>query len=259
MIHEASAVTPVPMPSKPKVAVTTGAVDARLGPYIDALERAGAEPWTLSPDMRVASGEVLAHVGALVLTDGEDVRPPAPQGETGGEALNARYNDARDEMELGLVRAALDDDLPIYGIGRGMVVLNLAMGGGLIGRLDGHPSGALSSEGDEPRYHHIYISPGSKLAAVVGSGGFVRVNSLHRQGVREAQKSPRLLASAYSLDDGLIEALESPAHRWVIAVQFNPERRMEVPPHFDRLFQSLVERATERISLKMGINSFGSA
>ena len=244
------------MPSKPKVVVTTGAVDTRLDPYIDALERAGAEPWTLSPDMRVASDEVLAQAGALVLTDGEDVRPPAPQGETGGED---QYNDARDEMELGLVRAALDDDLPIYGIGRGMVVLNLAMSGGLIGRLDGHPSGALSSEGDEPRYHHIYISPGSKLAAVVGSGGFVRVNSLHRQGVREAQKSPRLLASAYSLDDGLIEALESPAHRWVIAVQFNPERRMEVPPHFDRLFQSLVERASERISLKMGINSFGSA
>ena len=162
-------------------------------------------------------------------------------------------------MELGLVRAALDDDLPIYGIGRGMAVLNLAMGGGLIGRLDGHPSGARSDASDEPRYHHIYISPGSKLAAVVGSGGFVRVNSLHRQGVREAQKSPRLLASAYSVDDGVIEALESPAHRWVIAVQFNPERRMEVPPHFDRLFQSLVERASERISLKMGINSFGSA
>ena len=244
------------MSSKPLVAVTIGAVDAHLDPYLDALERAGAEPWTLSPDMRVASDEVLAHVGALVLTDGEDVKTSPSQEDTCGED---RYNDARDEMELGLVRAALDDDLPIYGIGRGMVVLNLAMGGGLIGRLDGHSSGALSSEGDEPRYHHIYISPGSKLAAVVGSGGFVRVNSHHRQGVREAQKSSLLMASAYSLDDGLIEALESPTHRWVIAVQFNPERRMEVPPHFDRLFQSLVERASERISLKMGINSFGSA
>ena len=244
------------MPSKPKVVVTTGAVDARLDPYIDALERAGAEPWPLSPDMGVTTDEVLAQVGALVLTDGEDVRPPTPQEDTDGES---QYNDARDEMDLRLARAALDDDLPIYGIGRGMAILNLAMGGGLIGRLDGHPSGPRSDASDEPRYHHIYISPGSKLAAVVGSGGFVRVNSLHRQGVREAQKSPLLLASAYSLDDGVIEALESPAHRWVIAVQFNPERRMEVPPHFDRLFQSLVERASERISLKMGVNSFGSA
>ena len=244
------------MSAKPLVAVTTGVADARLEPYLDALERAGAEPWPLSPDMGLTTDEILAHTGALVLTDGEDVRPPNRTEDSGGEV---HYNDARDEMELLLARAALDDDLPIYGIGRGMAVLNLAMGGGLIGHLDGHPPGARADESEGPRYHHIYISPGSKLAAVVGSGGFVRVNSLHRQGVREAQKSPRLLASAYSLDDGLIEALESPAHRWVIAVQFNPERRMEVPPHFDRLFQSLVERAAERISLKMGLNSFGSA
>ena len=252
MSHESRPNARVPMSAKPLVAVTTGAADVRLEPYLDALERAGAEPWPLSPDMGLTTDEILAHTGALILTDGVDVSIP----DYGGED---RYNGARDEMELSLTRAALDDDLPIYGIGRGMVVLNLAMGGGLIGHLDGHPPGARADESEGPRYHHIYISPGSKLAAVVGSGGFVRVNSLHRQGVREAQKSPRLLASAYSLDDGLIEALESPAHRWVIAVQFNPERRMEVPPHFDRLFQSLVERAAERISLKMGLNSFGSA
>ena len=244
------------MSSKPLVAVTTGAVDAHLDSYIDALERAGAEPWPLSPDMGLTTDEVLAHAGALVLADGEDVRPPDIQEDSRGET---RFNDERDRMEMDLCRAALDDDLPIYGIDRGMAILNLAMGGGLIGRLDGHPPGTGLDSSADPSHHSIYISPGSKLAAVVGSGGFVRVNSLHGQGVREAQKSHRLLASAYSLDDGLIEALESPAHRWVIAVQFNPERRMEVPPHFDRLFQSLVERAEERISLKMAINSFGSA
>ena len=257
MSHESRPNARVPMSSKPLVAVTTGAADALLEPYLDALERAGAVPWALSPDMGLTTDEVLAQAGALVLTDGEDVRPPNPMEDSGGESL---YNDARDEMELSLARAALDDDLPIYGIGRGMAVLNVAMGGSLVGRLEGHPpSPSADSSSKESPYHHIYISPGSKLAAVVGSGGFVRVNSHHCQGVREAQKSPRLLASAYSLDDGLIEALESPAHRWVIAVQFNPELRMEVPPHFDRLFQSLVERASERTSLKMSINSFGSA
>ena len=92
-------------------------------------------------------------------------------------------------------------------------------------------------------YHRIYIAPGSKLAAVVGAGGFVRVNSRHSRGVTEAQKSPRLLAAAYSIDDGMIEALESPDHDWVIGVQFRPELRREIPPQFDRLFQGLVERA----------------
>ena len=93
--------------------------------------------------------------------------------------------------------------------------------------------------------HHIFISPGGKLAAVVGSGGFVRVNSRHSRGLREAQKGKRLLASAYSLEDGVIEALESPAHRLVIGVQFSPERFNELPPHFMRLFQSLADRAKE--------------
>ena len=124
------------MSAKPLVAVTTAAADARLEPYIDALERAGAEPWPLSPDMGLTTDEVLSRAGAMVLTDGEDVRPPNPLKESGGED---RYNDALDEMELSLARAALDDDLPIYGIGRGMAVLNVAMGGSLIGRLEGHP------------------------------------------------------------------------------------------------------------------------
>ena len=75
----------------------------------------------------------------------------------------------------------------------------------------------------------------------------MRVNSRHSNGIREAQKSSWLLASAYSLEDGVIEALESSRHRWIIGVQFRPERRMEVPPHFDRLFQSLLERAAERM------------
>jgi gamma-glutamyl-gamma-aminobutyrate hydrolase PuuD len=63
--------------------------------------------------------------------------------------------------------------------------------------------------------------------------------------VAEANKSPKLMASAYSLEDGLIEGLESPLHRWVIGVQFHPELRGEMPPHFDRLFDGLVGRAKD--------------
>ena len=143
-----------------------------------------------------------------------------------------------------LLRAALDDDMPIYAVGSGMRLLNTALGGKPSVSVDNH----AAQDDETSAYHHIYIAPGSRLAAVVGSGGFVRVNSRHTHGIREAQKSPWLLASAYSLEDGVIEALESSRHRWVIGVQFRPERRMEVPPHFDRLFQSLLERAAERMS-----------
>ncbi len=146
-----------------------------------------------------------------------------------------------------LLREALDEDMPIYAIGGGMQLLNVALGGKSGIPVDEHVD-VGDDGGAESAYHHIYIAPGSRLAAVVGSGGFVRVNSRHDKGIREAQKSPWLLASAYSLEDGVIEALESSRHRWVIGVQFRPERRMEVPPHFDRLFQSLLERAMERMN-----------
>ena len=233
---------------RPLVAVTAGRVDSHLQKYVDAVERSGGEPWVLTPDASITASEVVRRAGALVLTGGEDIEPHQYGEQPSSDIDYMPFDSARDEMELSITRAALDDDLPIYGICRGMQLLNVALGGRLVQHLEGHSGTELEDNEWEASYHHIYISPGSKLAAVVGSGGFVRVNSLHHQGVREAQKSPHLLASAYSLEDGLIEALESPRHRWVIAVQFHPERRMEVPPHFDRLFQSLVERAVERLA-----------
>lgn len=150
------------------------------------------------------------------------------------------------DAEVALMRAALDRDMPMYAIGGAMLTLNIALGGLPPRPLDNHAAADCGAD-CASEYHHIYIAPGSRLAAVVGSGGFVRVNSRHRRGIREAQKSAWLLASAYSLEDGAIEALESARHRWVIGVQFRPERRMELPPHFHRLFQSLAERAAERM------------
>jgi len=151
------------------------------------------------------------------------------------------------DSAIAMLRSALDDDLPIYAVGDGMHLLNTAFGGKPAQTIPEHAA-VDENDGVVSSYHHIYIAPGSRLAAVVGSGGFVRVNSRHHKGIHEAQKSPLLLASAYSIEDGTIEALESSRHRWVIGVQFRPERRMEVPPHFDRLFQSLLERAMERMN-----------
>lgn len=240
------------MARRPLIAITGGAPDERFERYVDGVERAGGEPLPVFPNGGASAEDTLRRAGALVLTGGVDI-DPARYGEDPDPTIPYMpFDGARDEMELSITHAALDDDMPIYGICRGMQLLNVAMGGKLAQHVDDHLGEGSVDAGFEPRYHHIYISPGSKLAAVVGSGGIVRVNSYHHQAVREAHKSPRLLASAYSLEDGLVEALESPVHRWVIAVQFHPERRMELPPHFDRLFQSLVERAEERLGATAG-------
>ena len=216
--------------SKGPVIGITAATEATAEPYAAVVERSGGVPLTILPDDALSPEKALPRLGGMVVSSGADAA--ADEGGEGG----------RHAGEVRLLKAALDVNMPVLGIGSGMQVLNVALGGTVIQSVAGH--GPSRQGGEEvSSYHRIYIAPGSKLAAIVGSGGFVRVNSRHRHGVTEGHKSPLLLASAYSLDDGVIEALESPGHDWVIGVQFHPERRLEIPPHFDRLFQGLVERA----------------
>ncbi len=191
--------------------------------HVAAVCRAGGEPLVIAD-----WGAAFDRIDGLVMA-------AAPRIQEGGR------EGAQDAADCTL--RALNSGLPILATGSGFVSLNVAAGGSMV-EVDGHAAGP--DGGEEPAYHRIYIAPGGKLAATVGSGGFVRVNSRHTYGVREAQKAPWLLATAYSLEDGVIEALESPEHAWVIGVQFGPQRRGELPPHFDRLFDSLVAHARSR-------------
>ena len=209
--------------------------------YMEAVQWAGGQ--VLLCTLRGGDGLVAAleQSGGLMLIGGPDIHPSmygqVPQAQAGLE-----LSEKRDDLDKRALAYALEHDMAVFAICRGMQVLNVAFGGGLIPDLPGHrmerKDGAWI-----PAHHSIYISPGSKLAAVIGSGGFSKVNSLHHQGLREAQKSPRLLASAYSLEDGIIEGLESPEHDWVIGLQCHPERMKEVPLSFRYLFQGFVERA----------------
>ena len=123
------------MSDRPLIAVTASDAGDDLRPFLDAVERAGAEPWPITAGYALTADEILARAGALVLSDGPDVNP-ARYGQSPGP--EAEYDDARDRMEIALVRAALDVDLPVYGVGRGMHVLNVALGGALLQDVDGH-------------------------------------------------------------------------------------------------------------------------
>ena len=142
-----------------------------------------------------------------------------------------------------LLEAALRVDMPVLATGGGMHALNRHFGGG--NALDA-PAHFPKDEAESLR-HQIYLSPGSKMAAIIGSAGMFRVNSRHRKGIREPQRAERLMTIAYQLDDGVIEGLESKEHSWVIGVQFQPERSEEVPASFNNLFLGLVERAQDFI------------
>lgn len=213
-------------------------------PYIDALEPWGADSVLLLPEE--SSDFNLSHfrLDGLLVTCGEDINPKH-YGQRKNPNAKLELNEVRDQVEFGFLRQALDQDLPVLGICRGLQALNVVTGGSLIQDLPGHLKAVASNELRGPEYHRIWISPGSKLAAILGSGGQVRVNSFHHQGLREAQKSPLLLASAYSINDSVIEAVESPYHKWVVAVQWHPENQREVPKQFQRLFYALVVESSK--------------
>ena len=212
-------------------------------PYLKATESLGLDVRLLLPGESGAApaDELMDGVGGLLLSGGPDV-DPALYGAVPDPGAGLYLDRALDDLEFRVLEYALQRDMPVLAICRGMQALNVAFGGQLIQDLPGHRA---RKDGDRwvSESHQIYLAPGSKAAPIIGSAGFFRVNSRHHQGLREPQKAPRLMATAYSVEDGYIEGLESPEHSWVIGLQCHPERQDEVPASFANLFKAFRDRA----------------
>jgi putative glutamine amidotransferase len=199
--------------------------------YWRRLREVGLEPLDHS-----AAGKTLAGAHGLMLTGGIDV-DPALYGEAPAPEVD-NINRARDEFELGLLREALDRDLPVLAICRGHQLLNVALGGSLLQHIE-----SRAHEDDEQRlsaHHDVSIVEGTKLHAIYGRER-LHVNSRHHQAVTPDRVAPGLTVSA-TTDNGLVEAMESNAHTWVVSVQWHPERPDLHIPNFDaearRLFEA---------------------
>ena len=209
--------------------------------YLDEMVKREVAECLLVPRSSARVQETISSVDGLLFTGGPDVDPQR-YGQARDPKAGLVLSPRRDRWEMALLEAALVRDMPVLAICRGMQLLNVAFGGTLMQDLPGHRLEKQNGEW-ELVHHQVYISPGCKLAAILGSGGFVKVNSLHHQGLRESQKATALMASAYSLEDGVIEALESPSHDWIIGVQWHNECERELPKSFGRLFDGLIERS----------------
>lgn len=235
-------------PTKPLIAISTSTFTGDDAEHCStSVERAGGEPWLITPGNGLSPDEILSKVSGLLITGGEDIHP-SWYGQNPEPDAHVRALPARDEFEQPLLRAALNADYPVLCICRGFQALNVAMGGTLIQHLEGHRTEKEEGQDEGFVFHRIFITPGSKLTSILGIGGFVRVNSWHHQGIREANRAAGLITSAYSLDDGLVEGLESHNHDWVVGVQCHPETPGGVPPYFENLFKGFVERAARRLS-----------
>jgi putative glutamine amidotransferase len=150
----------------------------------------------------------------------------------------------RDEFELAVLQQALDADIPVLAICRGHQLLNVALGGTLLQHIEGDGHRA-HKEGDMPsRWHAVQLEP-RRLPAIFGVDE-MEVNSRHHQAVLPGMLAPGLRPLAYSAD-GIVEAVESARHSWVLGVQWHPERPEPEHPGFAErnraLFQALVGAA----------------
>lgn len=193
--------------------------------YYRSIQAAGAS-------FVIVKGDLLPPgVSGLLLTGGTDVNP-ALYGEKRSPETD-RPNRARDANELALLRQALDGDLPVLCICRGHQLLNVALGGSLLQHIEGDPHRARPD--GESRWHEVTVL-GGRLAEVYGPSATLRVNSRHHQAVTDGRLAPGLRVTARS-PDGLIEGFESESHRWVMGVQWHPERP-EMHPGSDPLFEA---------------------
>ncbi len=187
----------------------------RIEAYWERLRGAGLDPVDLhDPSSR------LDDVRGLVLTGGVDI-DPARYGEAPHPRAQAP-DPARDEFELGLLDAALRRDLPVLAICRGHQLLNVCLGAGLLQHIEDWSHASQRDEERTSATHAVAVETESRLATWLGAGELV-VNSRHHQGVVPQRLAAGLRVAALS-PDGIVEAVESERHAWVIGVQWHPER-----------------------------------
>lgn len=209
--------------------------------YVWAVERAGGVPVIL-PVLRDNTGaeRVLGALDGLLLSGGADVAA-YHYGETQHEKVDG-VDEERDATELALLKVALAQDMPIFGICRGIQVLNVAMGGTLIQDLPSQAPSSIAhrqSDNNIPRNcpsHPIRIVSDSRLRRIVGVGE-MQTNSFHHQAIKNL--APGLVVTA-TAPDNVIEAVEGPNHRYLLAVQFHPEETAPNDEKSRRLFEAFV-------------------
>jgi putative glutamine amidotransferase len=189
--------------------------------YVRMVHEAGGRAVVLPP-LDEDSKELVRRLDALVLAGGADIEP-GRYGATAHPRTVARPD--RDGGELAVLASALDADLPVLGVCRGMELLAVAYGGTLVQHLPD----VLGSERHQPSpgvlgAHPARFAPGSRAGEIFGTTA--DVNSYHHQGVDD----PGSLTVTGWADDGVVEAVEDPTKRFLVGLQWHPEEAADVRP-----------------------------
>jgi putative glutamine amidotransferase len=212
--------------------------------YVEGVVGAGGAPVVLPPlGDEQAAASLVGSLDGLLLSGGSDL-DPGYYGEEPGTELGPTIPE-RDAFEMALVRLALRRGIPIFGICRGMQVLNVALGGTLYQDLPSQWEGEVFKHRQAiPKWqpsHEVEVKDGSYIAEVMGCD-VVKVNSYHHQGVKDLAEG---LVVAGRSADGVVEAVEAKdlSERWLLGVQWHAEAMRGVGPQQKSLFEAHVSAA----------------
>ncbi|HEV7968915.1 MAG TPA: type 1 glutamine amidotransferase [Candidatus Acidoferrales bacterium] len=195
---------------------------------------------------RACLPDYIAGMKGLLLVEGEDIEPKHFKADRENFQHLEKTHPLKDEIEIELIRHALRRRLPILGICRGSQLLNVVCGGTLYGDVRKAKKSPLKhiDFAHYDRYRHpISIVAGSPLEKWYRRKT-LRANSYHHQGIRDL--APRFQPMAFA-KDGLIEGYYDPKEKFVVGLQFHPERMLEEPAgnwRIWRAFGSAVKRAS---------------
>jgi putative glutamine amidotransferase len=204
--------------------------------YVRAVQRAGGLALVLPPDeVAVVDPDVLLdRVDGLILAGGADIDPAAYGAETHPETRGTWPD--RDAFEIALARRAIERDMPLLGICRGMQLINVALGGTLDQDLPGSTGSKIHrSAAGTFGEHNVRLAPDSLACGAAGLEGFM-VFSHHHQGIEQVGEGLRV--SGWSVDDDLVEAIELPENRFALGVVWHPEEDPD-----SKVIAALVEAA----------------
>jgi len=210
--------------------------------YCRAVAAAGGAPLLIPLDEQVAQ-RLLGLCDGLLLAGGGDI-DPAVYGSDDGQLAHG-IDPERDRIELLLSQQAVGT-MPVFGICRGIQVLNVALGGSLIVDVPSVIGPAVrhaTPKGISPatRMHQVTVGAGTLLADCLGlngSAGNVPVNSSHHQAVERLGDGLEIVARA---PDGVIEGIEGTGDAFCLGVQWHPERLADEDPQMAGLFRCFVE------------------
>jgi len=219
--------------------------------YVDAIQRAGGFALMLPPDPALVEdpGEALELLDGLLLAGGADIDPGSygqpPHSETVGTVPE------RDAFEIALTRRAIELDLPVLGICRGMQLINVALGGTLLQHLPehlGHLEHRRVPGSFDGADHDVRVTEDTLAMRTLGEARH-STKSHHHQGVDRLGEG--LSISATALMDDLPEAIEVPGRHFVLGVQWHPEAD-EMSPVVDGLVRAASRHAQEQLSGSLG-------